>query len=218
MRFILRIFYLLVLIACTKEQPRPPVTGDGEPNPCAQYADGVCPVYNAELEGSGAENDRTDGQLPTINNRPSDDGIEQSTTETEQPDTAEEQEPINIKEIAVHTGFVVKDSALYPLFLADLNNNRRITKSKFSYGGAGFEPQKPPIDSGLPFTFELVVTLEFEIDSSIFCARSSLDKSQLEKILQWKDQQLQADGFPLTKERGGYPNLKKMNIKEGACR
>lgn len=207
----LRIIYLLVLIACTKEQPRPPVTGGGERDPCAQYSDGICPLYNEELEGSSG----TGGQLPTINNRPDDDSEQQTT---EQPDNSEEQKPIDPKQIDLYTGLVLKDKALYPLFLADIDNDLQISKSKFSYGGAGFKPQKLPEDSSLQFTLELVVTLEFTIDTSVFCARSSLDKSRLGKILQWKDQQLQADGFPLAKERGGYPNLKKMNIKEGVCR
>ena len=215
----LHIFYLVVIIvACEKQQPRPPVTGSGKPNPCAQYADGICPLYDAELDGSGSNDDNPDNQSTTQppDNRPEEDN-QLTTAEIDQQQEQSIENPSDPEQIALYTGFMLKDNALYPLFLAD-DQQQKITKSRFSYGGAGFESQKLPDTSGLQFTFELVVTLEFVTDSGVFCARSSLDKSRLGKILQWKDQQLQANGFPLAKERGGYPNLRKMNIKEGGCR
>lgn len=209
----LRIFYLVIfIVACEKQQPRPPVTGSGTPDPCAQYADGICPIHNAELEGGGSKDNDSNNQQP--NNRPEKQDTQLTNDKIDQQPESDESSS-DPEQIALYTGFLLKDNALYPLFLTD---DQQITKSKFSYGGAGFESQKLPDTGGLQFTFELVVTLEFVTDSGVFCARSSLDKRWLGKILQWKDQQLQVDGFPLAKERGGYPNLKKMNVKEGDCR
>ena len=212
----LRIFYFLVvvIVSCEKQQPRPPVTGSGTLNPCAQYDDGICPIYNAELEGGGSKDDDPDNQQP--NNRPEEQDNQLTTAEIDQQPESDESSS-DPKQIALYTGFVLKDNALYPLFLTD-DPQQKITESKFSYGGAGFETQKIPETGGLQFTFDLIVTIEFATDSGVFCARSLLDKRWLAKILQWKDQRLQVDSFPLTKERGGYPNLKKMNVKEGGCR
>ena len=189
----LRLSYLalFIVVACHEKQPRPPATGSGETNPCAQYADGICPLYNGELDGSGSK-DQIPKEKPIIN--------EQIT-------------PQNDEHPTLYTGFVLRDKGLYPLFLAD--HQQQITKSKFSYGGAGFETQQTPETNGLQLALELTVTLEFVVDSKVFCARTSLDKSRLGKILQWQDRQLQAEGVPLAKEKDSYPNLRKMNVKEG---
>lgn len=209
----LRIFYLTVLvIACQKEQPRRPVVGSGEEAPCAQYADGVCPLYDADAQDS---NNKPDNSRSTMNS-PNDEVIEQSANRQLNPDEEPSEKSINSKDIAIYSGFVLQDKALYPLFLAD-DLQQPISEQKFRYGGSGFKPSNSPENNGLPFSFELLVTLQFVLANNTFCARSSLDKRQLLEFLQWENQQLQADESPLAKERGGYPKLQKMNVKEGAC-